>query len=169
MRAKADKPLHRQLRAFLRTEWQAGRCTQESLAAAVGKSQTVIGQYLLLNDAKSGALDLDEADAALRHVGSNLTDFIAGVPPRTLTETDQIAQELVTRPELVAFVKALLPVPKSRLAEVIEMASGLARLAIVRRGGRTPGSSGGHRPAPRTKSARGRRRSVPRDRKRTDE
>lgn len=48
--------------------------TQESLAGAVGMHQTTIGG--ILNHDK-GTFDLDEADAALRHVGTSLKAFVS--------------------------------------------------------------------------------------------
>lgn len=48
--------------------------TQESLATAIrAGDQTTVGKKL---SGKGGPFDLDEADAALRHVGSSLKDFV---------------------------------------------------------------------------------------------
>lgn len=66
---------HKELLEFLIVKWGEHAFTQDSLAAVTGKEQTTIGKYL--NGGDSGAFDLDEADAALRHVGSSLKDFIA--------------------------------------------------------------------------------------------
>lgn len=72
---KKPKPLHERLHALLQQKWRSGEFTQESLAKAVGKEQTTVGSYL--RGDKAGPLDLDEADAALRHIRSSLKDFIS--------------------------------------------------------------------------------------------
>lgn len=143
-------------------KWKAGSFDQTSLAQAVGKDQTTIGSYL--NGKKAGTLDVDEADAALRHIGSSLPDFLAHAPARELTRTDELARALLTRPELAELVEDLLPVPKTKLAHVIELARGLAHVASSRRGGRTGESNAARPPAPRTRLAPKKRREAPPDR-----
>ncbi len=132
---------HKRLIALLAEKVSAGVCTHTSLAAAVGKHHSTIGGILGKNE---GTLDVDEADAALRHVGSNLTDFLATVPPRELTDVERLANVLLTRPALADLVEDLLPVPKPRLDELIELIRGLGRLASRRRAVDSAGSG----PAP---------------------
>src|SRR4051794_753479 len=100
MRAKGPKPLHGRLQRVLQDAWKRNVCTQDSLARAIGKTQTSVGQYLLANDKKSGPLDLDEAAAALHHIGSSLADFIAGAPPQDLTASERLARAIETLPPL---------------------------------------------------------------------
>lgn len=120
-------PLHERLRALLADATARGLCTQESLGRAMGKTQTSVGAYL--RSVKGGAIDLDEADAALRHIGSSLAAFIAGQTPRELSPTERMARELESRPALQGLVAGLIRVPKPRLSELIAFVSGLARIA----------------------------------------
>src|SRR5688572_11269257 len=107
----------------------------------------------------AGTFDLDEAAAALDHVGvGTLAAFAAEAPPLPPTPATRLAGALTERPELVAFLADLLLVPKPRLAEVIELASGIARVTTGRRGVGTPGSTSARRPARRTTTALTRRR-----------
>jgi hypothetical protein len=145
---------HERLRTLLKNATQQGVCTQDSLSRAIGKTQTGVGKYLL---GKGGALDLDEAAAALHHVGSSLPDFLGAMPPRTLTSTEQLVRALESRPELRQLVEALLPVPKSRLGAVLALVRGVVPIAIGPPGGRTPGSRSASTAATHTKSGRARR------------
>lgn len=147
---------HKRLVTLLDERLRAGVCTQDSLAVRVGMHQTTVSGIIRRN---AGTFDLDEAAAALDHVGAGtLADFAAGVPPLEPDAVTKLAAALTERPELVAFLAALLPVPKPRLAEVIELASGIARVATARRAGRTPGSTAARRKGPRTTKARAPRR-----------
>lgn len=130
--------LHRRLQERLQRAWRDGAFKQESLSAQMEKSQRSISQFLRGDD-DAGALDLDEADVALRHIGSSLLEFLSGLPPRELTETERLAIDLDARPHLKAFVADLLPVPKSRLGGVLEWGRGVARLAIELHGARKTG------------------------------
>jgi hypothetical protein len=65
---------HRRLRGVLLEALARQAITQESLGVAVQMHQTTIGGILKKDE---GTLDLDEADAALRHIGSSLRDFIS--------------------------------------------------------------------------------------------
>lgn len=76
---------HRQLVALLLEKIAEGAATQESLADATRMHQTTISG-ILKRDA--GTFDLDEANAALNHVGGSLRSFVldpaqrpAGRPP----------------------------------------------------------------------------------------
>jgi hypothetical protein len=129
--------------------------TQESLSKAVQMHQTTVSGILKRN---AGTFDLDEAAAALEHIGSTLPRFLAGEPPRDLTATEMLARALATRPELVDLVIDLLPVPKQKLADVIELARGFGRLSSRRRGGRTPGSDSSPTQARRTTKGPAKRR-----------
>lgn len=143
--------LHQRLRAELLNGMRANGISQESLGAAMdGKSHRSVGQYL---DDEAGALDLDEADAALQHVGSSLEAFLAKAAPRTLTPTEKMARALVARPALIDLVEDLLRVPKTKLSDVIELTRGLSRLPNSRRGAKTPGSNDAPRPVRRTTKA----------------
>lgn len=65
---------HRFLVALLLRKIAEGACTQESLAGATGMHQTTISGILKRG---AGTLDLDEAAAALDHIGGSLREFIA--------------------------------------------------------------------------------------------
>lgn len=69
-------PYHEALRKVLLEKYAQKAFTQESLASETSKDQTTIGHYLRPGG-KAGSLDLDEADAALRHVGSSLKAFVS--------------------------------------------------------------------------------------------
>jgi hypothetical protein len=157
--------LHRRLQERLHKAWREGAFKQESLSVQMEKSQRSISQYLR-GTSDAGALDLDEADAALRHIGSSLKDFLSGVPPRELTETERLAIDLDERPHLRDFVADLLPVPKTQLGGVLDVARGAARIAIALRGERNagPGPERAQKQAG-TKSALGKRLKVPTRRK----
>lgn len=147
-------PLHHRLRQLLRDATKAGICTQESLSGAIGKTQTGVGKYLL---GKAGTLDVDEAAAALDHIGSSLQEFIAKIPPRELTASDRLARALETR-GLVAFVQELLTVPRTRLPAVLDLARTGVYAATGRRGGQTAESLPGSTPGGRTTRAPTKRR-----------
>lgn len=147
---------HKRLIRLLNERIAGGAFTQESLAKRVEMHQTTVSGILRRN---AGTFDLDEAAAALDHAGAGtLASFAEGLPPVPATDAVRLTAELETRPELRAFVEDLLPVPKPRLDEVLELARGLARLAIVRRGGRKSGSTSAHRKARRTTAAPKKRR-----------
>lgn len=75
-------PYHEHLLRLLLLKYAEGAFTQESLARALGQDQKTSGNYLR---GKGGALDLDEADAALRHAcNTTLKAFIAD-PARTIS------------------------------------------------------------------------------------
>ena len=150
--------LHRRLQERLHRAWRDGAFKQESLSAQMQKSQRSISQFLRGDD-DAGALDLDEADAALRHIGSSLLDFLKGLPARELTDTERLAIDLDDRPHLKAFVADLLPVPKTQLGEVLDLARGVARIAISLRGERSTRAGSGRAKKPAgTKSGPKRRR-----------
>lgn len=109
---------HQRLRATLADAVQRRVCKQETLAAALEKDQTTISKYL--ND-KVGTLDLDEADIALRHIGSSLADFLAGQPAQPLTAIDQLARTLASKRLLLPWVEGLLRVPEKQLPGVLAL------------------------------------------------
>ena len=156
MRRTWPQPLHERLQSLLQDSWRAGVFTQGSLARAIGKDQTNVGQYL--RGGKAGPLNLDEADAALRHIGSSLEDFLAGIPPRPLTPTDQVLRGLAHRPVLIQLVRDMLDVPLPQLAAVIAWARTAVELAIGPPAGRTG--------APRAGTTRGRRTRAVREKRR---
>src|SRR5690349_1781286 len=67
-------PYHRALQSLLDQARKLGKLTQESLAEDLEMDQTTVGRYL--RD-KAGTLDLDDADRALKHIGSDLRAFVA--------------------------------------------------------------------------------------------
>lgn len=72
--ARVRGPYHQALvELFLRKSAEKA-ITQDSLGRALGKDQTWAGKYFR---GISGPLDLDDADAALAHIGSSLKAFIA--------------------------------------------------------------------------------------------
>lgn len=116
-REKRPKPLHERLHALLCKHYAAGDFDQTSLAEAIGNTQTTAGLYL--RGKKSGPLDLDEADAALRHINSSLIEFLRGQPPAPMTEGEKVGKRVSVRDDLWAVVAALLDVPRTRLPVVI--------------------------------------------------
>lgn len=149
--------LNQRLQALLADAWTSGRLKQESLAHALDKDQRTISNYVNLKPV-AGPLDLDEADAALRHLGSNLEEFLENAPLRDLTFQERMAQELLTRPDLAGLIEDLLPVPRPQLGDVLWLARALGRLASGKP--ITPsGEPQNETPEePRTKSARAKRR-----------
>lgn len=86
---------HRRLRSVLLEALARQAITQESLGAAVQMHQTTVGGILKKDE---GTFDLDEADAALRHIGSSLRDFatdpvsvVAPTPPVSKAATQLAA------------------------------------------------------------------------------
>ena len=146
LRLRSGKPLrgelHVRLHRTLKAAYDGRVCTQESLAIAIGKSQVTVGQYL--RSERAGALDLDEASAALHHIGSSLMEFLRGAPPHPLSPIEELCRGLESRPELLSLVKDLLPVPKPKLGALLAVVRGLIPLAI----GPTGGKRGGHNSDP---------------------
>jgi hypothetical protein len=150
---------HRELAALLNQKVaEDGGVTQASIGSAVDMHPSTVGGILRKDE---GTFDLDEADAALRHVGSTLKDFVMSRPPRPLTEAEELARALETRPALRDLVKALLPVPKTRLAAVVAFVRNVGPLASGRHGGSKSGPTNGTPSAARTKSAPKQRRVAP--------
>ena len=132
--SRVEGRYHEALKATLAEALKSGRCTQDSLALAIGKrDNSSLSKYF--NDKGSGPLDLDEAAAGLDHIGSNLVDFIAGVPTPKATATDRLVRRLRSRPALFPYVLALLAVPRPRLAAVFQ----LVESAVISATGRTVG------------------------------
>jgi len=103
MAVKVRGAYHERLRAALVDATRSsGGCDQTSLAEALNRDQSGISKYLR-NDPKSGTMDLDEADRALRHCGlGGLMEFVSKapppadpVPPRVLAFLRENARELV--------------------------------------------------------------------------
>ncbi len=137
LRLRSGKPLrgdlHVRLHRALKAAYDSKVCTQESLAIAIGKSQVTVGQYL--RSERAGALDLDEASAALHHIGSSLMEFLRGAPPHPLSPTEVLCRDLESRPELLSLLKDLLPVPKPKLGALLTAVRVLIPLATGRRSG----------------------------------
>src|SRR5436190_19611366 len=103
--------IHRRLVSLLKKKIADGACTQESLARATGMHQTTISGILKKD---KGTFDLDEAAAALAHVGIAFGDFAKQAPsPKSgaLTVYDSIVTGLKKRDEVTPLVVALLGVP----------------------------------------------------------
>lgn len=156
VKPRKEKPLHARLQALLQERWKAGAFDQVSLAKAIGKDQTTVGQYL--RNGKAGPLDLDEAAAALEHIGSSLADFIAALPPRDLSAADILCREVVGREDVIPAVKALLAVPRKRLHGVLLQIENGVFVATGRTVRLTAESETETTPASRTKSVPRRRR-----------
>jgi predicted transcriptional regulator len=135
--------LHQRLVAAVAAALRSGTVTQESLAKAVGMHQTTVSGIIRRN---AGTLDLDEADAALRHIGSSMADFLANLPPRGLSDAERLAHALSVRMELRPWIEGLLRVPVKKLPAVLELITVGVRAAT---GTAIPGNTGS-RPAPRT-------------------
>lgn len=123
--------------------------TQDSLARAMGKSQGSINHYL--QNRGAGALDLDEASAALHHLGSSLMEFLKAVPQRTPTPAEEAVRALENRPELLTLIRDLQRVPKSKLSVLLDVVREVAQLASGPRRGPTGGSTPGAPQVKRTK------------------
>jgi hypothetical protein len=153
--------LHQRLVAALAAALRSGTVTQESLAKAVDMHQTTVSGIIKRN---AGTLDLDEAAAALRHIGSSLPDFLAKAPPRELSDAERLAHALAARPEVQPWVEGLLSVPAKKLPAVLELIGVGVRAAT---GQVIPGNSGSRAaptPARRTTRARGSRPRAPKTR-----
>ncbi len=146
--------LHQRLVVTLSAALRSGAVTQESLAKAVRLHQTTVSGIIKRN---AGTLDLDAADAALRHIGSSLADFLANLPPRDLSDADRLAQRLSVRMELRPWIEGLLSVPVKKLPAVLELINVGVRAAT----GRAIQGSTESRPVP-TKARRTRAESTPR-------
>ncbi len=129
--------------------------TRTSLAAATEMHPSTMGGILGKDE---GTLDLDEAEAALRHVGSTLADFLGGQPPRDLSGEERLCRALVARPELHAHVADLLDVPQNRLDQLFALIDGYVSMAIGRPSRWSAARPSAPTPEPRTKSAPKRRR-----------
>lgn len=137
MRRPIEKPLHRRLQALLAELCTRQGIGQSSFALAIGKDQTTAGRYLR-GHATAGTLDLDEAEAALHHVGGSLREFLAGAPPPEPSALEQRIRQLQTLPGIDELTKGLLLVPKKQLWLVLDLIRRLERKGAKR--GR--GSSG---------------------------
>jgi hypothetical protein len=156
MQKQMRGPLHERLIALLKDCINRGDCTQESVARSAGVHQTTVSGVLQRN---AGTFDLDAADAVLRHVGSSLAEFAAGVPPRDVTADDQLLQRLNDRPPLKELVAELLDVvPKTKAADVVRLARAVLLPAIARRSPRTAGSRNGSAQGGRTRPGLRKRR-----------
>lgn len=147
---------HRLLQGLLADAIAAKLCTQESVAEAVESDQTTIGKYL---KGKAGPMDLDEADAMLRHVGSDLKAFVSTmgrVTPRA--DFDVLVHRLAAHEDFRALVTSLSAAPVDRQRDALRRLAELApALAPPRRGGRSSGSGA---TAASTTAGRGQRQSA---------
>ena len=157
-------PLHDELRAWLKHATATGVCTQESLAGAIGKTQTGVGKYLL---DKAGSLDLDEADAALRHANHSLPAFLAKQPAPQPAAHERLASRLQGREDVMELLEALLSVPRKRLPAVRDLIGAGVYAATGRPLGHRDESGSGSGPEGRTTREPKPRRSVPRGTKRS--
>ncbi len=67
---------HHALLRMLLTKYAEKAFTHESLARDTGQDTSTVGKYLR-RDEKAGTMDLDEAAAALAHVGTTLRAFVS--------------------------------------------------------------------------------------------
>jgi hypothetical protein len=141
--------LHQRLTAVLAAKLRGGDVTQESLAKAVGMHQTTVSGIIKRN---AGTLDLDEADAALRHIGSSLDDFLANVPPRELSDVERLARDLAVRKDLQPWVEGLLSVPGLKLPAVLELINVGVRAATGKAIAGSTGSPGAAKKGQRTRA-----------------
>lgn len=123
---------HERLAQWLRERIDTGQYTQESVAAAAEMHQTTLGG--IIGPKARGTLDLDEAEAVLRHTGWSLKGFVTRHAPkvRPTTVYDEIVLGLKNAPELTPLVVALLALPRRRRVRVLELALSGARLATAR-------------------------------------
>lgn len=113
-------PYHDALRALLERAWRGGQLKPDSLAAEMGQDPSTLGKYLR-GDRKAGALDLDEADTALRHIGSTLHAFIAdqaSVQPSA--ELPVLVQRLMKLDAFVQLCEAVGALPAPRQLDVVQ-------------------------------------------------
>lgn len=151
-------PYHERLIALLaRKIDENDGITQESVARAVGMHQTTLGGVIKRS---KGTLDLDEAAAALEHIGSSLPDFIAGHEPRPFTDAERLGRVVDERPGLRRVVELLIAVPKTRLGAVADLIQTVVLPATARSSRETVGSLPSPTKAPRTKPGPKKRRRV---------
>ena len=146
--------LHQRLITLLRDQKASGAFTQESLAKAVHMHQTTVSGILHKN---AGTFDLDEAAAALQHIGSSLDAFIAGIPPQSLTAAERLARLLLTSDRL-PLLAALLDVPESRWPDVVLLINAFGLKGRTTASGAAPESPSAPTRPPRKKRARAPRR-----------
>lgn len=106
---------HQALKRLLLTKYAEKAFTQESLALVTELDQTTVGQYLK-PDGKAGTFDLDEAHAALDHIGSSLRDFIVNpalMPARRVPPMSR---------QLTKLLKAVAGLTESDVAIVVATA-----------------------------------------------
>ena len=143
----------------VKAEWTATpkRIKQISLAADLNRSQRSVSQYLR-GDREAGTLDLDDAEIALRHIGSNLAAFIADQPPPQLTVSEQLARDVLARPDLLEMVRALSLLRRRELGIVRRALSQILPTLTPPFSGSGTESPDERPRANRTKVERGRRR-----------
>jgi hypothetical protein len=94
-------------------------------------------------------MDLDEAHVALRHCGlGGLAEFVTNtpLPPDDMPVPPRVLAFLREHAEFMDLLVDLLDVPRGKLAEVLSIWQPAVRaLRKTRRGGRTPGTTGGTR------------------------
>lgn len=145
---------HEQLIEVLERARKAKLFTQESLAADLDADQTTVGKKLR---GTGGTFDLDEADTALRHIGSDLKAFVEhGASTPVKAGPLEWLQRLSKLEVFNTFITALAAAPPDRQRVVLDRLTPVA-LELVRRPAGGP-SGARARGASRTKVARGKRR-----------
>jgi hypothetical protein len=149
---------HARLRAVLhRAVVIEKKSSPAELAVAMGKTPRSLRLYFELGNDKAGALDLDEAEIALSRIGSSLAEFLANVPPRELSESDQLAHRIAARKDLQPWVEGLLKIPKQQLPSALSMIAVGIRAATGIAIEQNSESQRGPTPERRTKSGPARR------------
>lgn len=144
---------HSALRALIVKARKDNLFVQESMGKAIGRDQKTISNYL----AGKRTLDLDEAEAALVHIGSTLREFVndpANVRP--VVDLSVRIRRLMTLDEFASLVDALsaLP-PESQRKFAGQFAELVPRRRPVRGGGNAFGPvTSNSRTKPREKKHR---------------
>lgn len=152
-RPEPPTPLADRLAATLKAAQPTSKFTQSSLAVAMGGvDQTTAGRLL-----KKGKATLDNADAALRHIGSSLKDFVNGVPPREMTDVEKLARKVTAREDwqrLLTAVERLTPWEIDGAIEILRRFGSLGPPPAESADERTPGKKRARRTTRRAKPRR---------------
>lgn len=126
-------PYHELLFGLIRQAIATKAYTQDSFATSIPMHQTTFGRILGGKGVKS--LDLDEADAALRHMQLDLQVFVAN-PERAVpapTPTPLPAALALKIPGIQGLLEALLLLGKADRQRVVASAAALAQVTAGER------------------------------------
>lgn len=132
---------HQLLRDVLRRGAAAKVYTQDSMAEDLDIDQTTVGKYL---SEKGGTLDLDDANAALMHIGSSLQAFVADpehIVPVAPT-LPVVVRRLLKDDGFVELVGVLAGAKVDRRPDVVRHLVSIARALTPKRRGGRPGGYG---------------------------